>query len=87
LSHSTSPFLYWVFSRYRVANYLPRLASNHDPPDLCLPSSQDYKHEPLMPGICRFLCVLILNNEECWEENKSKQVREHTFHRSQGKSV
>jgi hypothetical protein len=28
LSHSTSPFV--------LGNYLPWLASNHDPPDLCL---------------------------------------------------
>jgi hypothetical protein len=25
---------------------LPGLASNHDPPDLCLLSSWDYRHEP-----------------------------------------
>jgi hypothetical protein len=25
-------------------NYLPRLAWNHDPPDLCLLSRQDYGH-------------------------------------------
>jgi hypothetical protein len=25
---------------------LPRLASNHDPPDLCLLSSEDYRHKP-----------------------------------------
>jgi hypothetical protein len=29
---------------------LPGLASNHDPPDLCLLSSQDYRREPLVPG-------------------------------------
>jgi hypothetical protein len=27
------PFLCWVFSRQGLANYLPRLALNHDPPD------------------------------------------------------
>jgi hypothetical protein len=27
-------------------NYLPRLASNHNPPDLCLLSSQDYRRAP-----------------------------------------
>jgi hypothetical protein len=27
------------------------LASNRDPPDLCLLSSKDYKHEPLSPGL------------------------------------
>jgi hypothetical protein len=29
--------------------YLPRLASNHDPPYLSLPSSKDYRCEPLAP--------------------------------------
>jgi hypothetical protein len=31
-------------------NYLPRLALNHNPPDLCLLSSWDYRHEPLVPS-------------------------------------
>jgi hypothetical protein len=30
--------------------YLPELASNHDPPDLCLLSSQDYRREALLPS-------------------------------------
>jgi hypothetical protein len=34
-SHSTSPSGVRYFQD-RVLNYLPRLASNHDPPDLCL---------------------------------------------------
>jgi hypothetical protein len=29
-------------------NYLPELASNHDPPDFCLLSSEDYRWEALM---------------------------------------
>jgi hypothetical protein len=33
------PFLWWVFSRWGLENYLPRLASNLNPPDLCLLSS------------------------------------------------
>jgi hypothetical protein len=45
LSHSTSP----IFVRV-LQNYLPGLASNHDPPDLCLLSSWDYRCEPLAPG-------------------------------------
>jgi hypothetical protein len=32
-------FLWWVFSRQGLTNYLPGLASNSDPPDLCLLSS------------------------------------------------
>jgi hypothetical protein len=31
-------------------NYLPWLALNFDPPDLCLQSSEDNKSEPLAPG-------------------------------------
>jgi hypothetical protein len=27
-------------------NYLPGLALNRDPPDVCLLSSWDYRHEP-----------------------------------------
>jgi hypothetical protein len=40
-------------------NHLPGLASNHDPPDLCLLSSQDYRQQPLAPGCVWVLC------EEC----------------------
>jgi hypothetical protein len=32
-------------------NYLPLLASNHNPPNLSLPSNQDYRLEPLEPSI------------------------------------
>jgi hypothetical protein len=31
-------------------NYLPGLALNHDPPDLCLLSSWDDRRELLVPG-------------------------------------
>jgi hypothetical protein len=31
-------------------NYLPGLAWNCNSPDLSLPSSQDYRHELLVPG-------------------------------------
>jgi hypothetical protein len=36
LSHSTSPIFVKGILRYGLANYLPRLASNCDPPHLCL---------------------------------------------------
>jgi hypothetical protein len=50
LSHSTSPFLWRVFWDRVSRNYFPSLASNFDPPFLCLLSSWDYRHEPLAPG-------------------------------------
>jgi hypothetical protein len=34
------------FSRWGLTNYLPGLALNHDPPDLCLLSSWDYRCGP-----------------------------------------
>jgi hypothetical protein len=37
------PFFMKGFLRYGLTNYLPGLASNHDPPDLCLPTSYDYR--------------------------------------------
>jgi hypothetical protein len=49
------------FRNYFLVNYLPGLASNFDPPDLCLLSSYDYRHEPLAPSICLLLirvCVI-----------------------------
>jgi hypothetical protein len=39
LSHSTSPIFVKDFSRQGLADYLPGVALNHDPPDLCLLSN------------------------------------------------
>jgi hypothetical protein len=41
--------------RWGPANILPKLASNHNPPDLCLPSSQDYRREPLCSACITFI--------------------------------
>jgi hypothetical protein len=45
-----APFCDGFFQDRVLRNYLPRLASNHDPPGLCLLSSWDYRCEPLAPG-------------------------------------
>jgi hypothetical protein len=51
LSHSTSPIFVKSFLRKGLLNYLPRLASNLDPPDLCFLSSWNYRREPRTPGV------------------------------------
>jgi hypothetical protein len=40
---------------WSLTNFLPRLVSNYDPPDLCLPRSWDYSSKPLHPGDWAFL--------------------------------
>jgi hypothetical protein len=39
LSHTSSPFCSGYFGDGGLSNYLPRVASNHNSPDLGLPSS------------------------------------------------
>jgi hypothetical protein len=50
-------FVCWLFLRWGPVNYLPTLAQE-DPPDLCLLSRQDYRHEP--PAHWHFLHWLFL---------------------------
>jgi hypothetical protein len=45
-------------------NYLPRLASNRDPLDLCL-LSKDYRHDLPVPGLV--VCVLDDNHSNSSE--------------------
>jgi hypothetical protein len=54
LSLSTSPFLWWYFQDRVLWTICLALASNHHPPDLCLLSSWDYRHEPLAPSSTNF---------------------------------
>jgi hypothetical protein len=51
-SHACSPFCSGYFWRLGLQNYLPGLASNLDPPHLCLPISWDYRCEPPHPASC-----------------------------------
>jgi hypothetical protein len=49
LSHTSCPFCSGYFGDEGLMNYLPRLASDHNPPDLSLPNCYSYRHEPLVP--------------------------------------
>jgi hypothetical protein len=48
--------LLWLFWRWGLANYLFRLASNCDSPDLCLHTIWDYRHELPVPSWI-FVCL------------------------------
>jgi hypothetical protein len=47
MHHHTQIFLL----RWGLMKFLTGLALNHDPPTLHLPSSYNYGHEPLAPGL------------------------------------
>jgi hypothetical protein len=60
-------FLLWlIFGDGGFRNYLPRLALNHKPPDLSLPSTQDYKYEPqhlaLMNNYVHDSSIIVIDN-------------------------
>jgi hypothetical protein len=60
LSHSSSHFLCWVFSRWGLVNYLLRLTSSLDSPGLCL---QGVSHQS--PATCSFVVSLDVSGRQC----------------------
>jgi hypothetical protein len=60
---SLTSCLFWsfYFEDGGLKNYFPRLALNHDPPDLSLPSSEYYWYEPLVPDPFCFLEGIKMN--------------------------
>jgi hypothetical protein len=53
LEQQLQPILLWLFLEMGFLRTLPQLALNQDPSDLSLLSSQDYRHELLLPSsIC-----------------------------------
>jgi hypothetical protein len=59
---ATPPFLFcdgFFEDRFSWTIYL-WLALNHDPPDLCFLSSQDYRCEPLLPSSILLIHILYL---------------------------
>jgi hypothetical protein len=52
------PFCNELLLRQGLTNCLPTLALTHESPDLCLLSSYDYRHEPLVAWLSCDFCVL-----------------------------
>jgi hypothetical protein len=76
LSHSTNLVLYWIFSRYSLVNYFTGLALNHEPPDLWLLNSQDYRRKLPVPGPKSLFLSLLAAME--WVVSPSKLPPWHT---------
>jgi hypothetical protein len=54
---SILPWLFWIWG-VDLKNYLSRLALNLDPHNLSIPSSEDYRGEPLAPDLYSFILKL-----------------------------
>jgi hypothetical protein len=50
---------YWL--QWGLLNFLPGLASNCDPPDLCLPSSWDNRNDSLIPASKLFFIPAVVS--------------------------
>jgi hypothetical protein len=65
LSYTFNPFC--SGGRWGLANYLPKLSLNCDPSNCSLPSSWDYRREPLAPGLTYWILqngnIELLNSE------------------------
>jgi hypothetical protein len=55
-------------------NFLPRMALNHNPPDLCLLSSQDYRHEPPEPDSAAFFFFLSFSFITLWPDSMQEVI-------------
>jgi hypothetical protein len=65
-------------------NYLPGLALNHDPPDLCLLSSEGYRCEPPAPSLSvfsltsvpeQFILKLLWWSTAMWNPHSKKEEK------------
>jgi hypothetical protein len=73
--HTSSPFCSGYFGDRDFENYLPGLASNHDLPNISLPSSWDYRRESrhpaekVLPGCQSALMKVevLLDSEPQWQ--------------------
>jgi hypothetical protein len=50
-------WLLWLFWRWDLLHYLPGLVLDCDPPNLSLPSSEDYRPEPPAPCLLQYSCI------------------------------
>jgi hypothetical protein len=76
LSHTSG-----YFGDGGILNYLLMLALNCSPPDLSILSSEDYKCEPLAPGL--FFYFL----QYCWLNQGFKDARQALYHLSHAPAI
>jgi hypothetical protein len=72
MHHHTSHWLRWG-----VENFLPKLASNYDPPNFHLQSSQDYRLKPPCLALKIFLISPCLRGQHIWEIQEQVENPKH----------
>jgi hypothetical protein len=82
LSHTCNTFCSGYSGDGGLENYLTGLASNHDPPNLSLPSSWDYRREITVPGKDYYndweMCSQNFVSRRCtWETQEALSVGCH----------